>query len=86
MAESDECVKHALLALTAGYALDYHPTEKLRQRANFHYQRASDLLSQKLANPAIHEVGKEDAVVGALRLMWCDDVSRAIFSSPDVLA
>ena len=76
MAEADECVKHALLALAAGYALDYHPTEKLRQRANFHYRRASDLLTRNLSDPRVQEVGKDDAtdaVVGALRILWCDD-------------
>lgn len=75
MAEADECVKHALLALAAGYALDYHPNERLRQRANFHYRRASEMLSQKILDLSLQEVGKEDALVGALRILWCDDVS-----------
>jgi hypothetical protein len=75
MAEKDECVKHAVLALAAGYALDYHPSEILRQRANFHYRKASELLSEKILDPTLQEVGREDALVGALRILWCDDVS-----------
>lgn len=74
MAAGSECVKHALLALAAGYVLDYQPSEKLQTRANFHYRRAVDLLGRALRDAETHEVGKEDAVIGALVLLNCDDV------------
>jgi len=77
MAEGDEIVHHALLALSAGYALDYQPTGALLNRANAHYRKASDLLTLRLMRPI--EIGQEDSVVGALRLMWCDDVSPQLF-------
>jgi hypothetical protein len=74
MADKDEAVHHALLAFSAGYALEYKPDMKLLNRANLHYRTASDLLTKRLMNPI--KSGDEDAVVGALRLMWCDDVSE----------
>ncbi|OQV03217.1 Fungal specific transcription factor domain-containing protein isoform 4 [Cladophialophora immunda] len=72
--DSDECARHAALAFSAGYMLDYIPSERLRVRANFHYKKASELLTLALANPNIYEVGKEDGVVTALHLLWSDDI------------
>jgi hypothetical protein len=72
MAEQDGMILHALLAFSAGYALDYRPAKSLLHRANQHYRKASELLTERLANTI--EMGQEDSVVGALRLMWCDDV------------
>lgn len=74
MADSDEAMHHALLAFSAGYALDYTPNEALRKRANEHYRKASDIITRRLQDADIYSVGKEDTIVGALRLMWCDDV------------
>jgi Fungal specific transcription factor domain len=75
MAEEDECIKHALLAFAAGYALELRPSEEVRQRANMHYRKASELLTEKLADPSNLEMGKEDVVVAALRIFWSDHVS-----------
>lgn len=76
MADKNECVKHALLASTAAYVLDYLPSEKLKTRANSHYRRAADLLSRSLCDPKSQEVGKEEGLVAAILLMLCDDVSN----------
>ena len=73
--DGDEGARHAALAFSAGYMLDYVPSEKLRVRANFHYKRASELLSVALKDPTIHGFGNEEAVVTALHLLWSDDVS-----------
>jgi hypothetical protein len=75
MAESDECMKHALLAFAGGYALDLNPSEYLRNRTNYHYREASKLLTEKLRNPRNLAFGEEDALVGALRVFWSDYVS-----------
>ncbi|KAF2663148.1 hypothetical protein BT63DRAFT_461526 [Microthyrium microscopicum] len=74
MADCDEGMHHALLAFAAGYALDYQPNNTLRKRANEHYQRAVEIISEKLQDSSIREIGKEDTTVGALRLLWCDDI------------
>lgn len=75
MAATSEFVKHALLALSATYVLDYQPTEAMQSRANLHFKRAVDLLGEALREPTVQEVGKEDAVIGALTLLSLDDVS-----------
>jgi hypothetical protein len=78
LADGNECVKHALLASTAAYVLDYIPRESLQRRANYHYRRAVDLLSQALRDRAAQEVGKEDTIIAALLLLSCDDVRSAL--------
>ncbi|KAJ8125883.1 hypothetical protein O1611_g7755 [Lasiodiplodia mahajangana] len=72
--DGDECARHAALAFSAGYMLDYVPNEKLRIRANFHYKRASELLTLALKDPTIYTIGKDDAVVTALMLLWSEDI------------
>ncbi|KAI0109228.1 fungal-specific transcription factor domain-containing protein [Nemania sp. FL0031] len=72
--DGDECARHAALAFSAGYMLDYVPREKLRIRANFHYKRASELLTLALKDPMVHTIGKGDAVVTALMLLLSDDI------------
>jgi hypothetical protein len=69
------CVKHAMLSLAAAYFLDYAPSEELRIRANCHYRRAVELLSQAISDPETYEIEKGDSVVGALILLMSDDVS-----------
>ena len=76
MAVENECVKHALLTLASTYVLDYLPSEKLRARANYHYTRAVALLDEGINTAENHEIGKEDAIVGALVLLNCDDVGK----------
>jgi hypothetical protein len=77
IAESDPCVKHALLALSAGYVLDFNPNDALRNRCNFHFRRTCDLLNKKITDPRYRAVGKDDAdaLIAAFRILWCDDVS-----------
>ena len=74
MAAENACVKHALLTLAATYVLDYLPSEQLRARANCHYDKAVALLDEGLNDQSNRDVGKEDAIVGALVLLNCDDV------------
>lgn len=74
MALDDDCVKHALLAFTAAYVLDYLPTEQLRSRANCHYKKAVNLLSDALSKSENLEVGKGDSLVAASILLFSDDV------------
>ncbi|KAL8760162.1 MAG: hypothetical protein Q9184_003419 [Pyrenodesmia sp. 2 TL-2023] len=74
MAASNHCVKHALLALSATYVLDYHPSKELEQVANMHHKRAVILLSQELNDEKTYTPGGEDAVVGALALMSQNDL------------
>ena len=77
MAPKNECVKHALLAMAASYVLDYAPSDSLRARANKHYKKAADLLSQSLKDPKTYTVGGEDSVLAALVLFSHDDVSAS---------
>ncbi|KAI4190937.1 MAG: hypothetical protein L6R41_000456 [Letrouitia leprolyta] len=74
MAASNHCVKHALLALSTTYVLDYHPSKELEKVANMHHKRAVILLSQALNNEETYIPGNEDAVVGALALMSQNDL------------
>ncbi|KAL8928156.1 MAG: hypothetical protein Q9208_001866 [Pyrenodesmia sp. 3 TL-2023] len=74
MAASNHCVKHALLALSATYVLDYHPSKELEQVANMHHKRAVMLLSQALNSEKTYTPDGEDAVVAALALMGHNDV------------
>ncbi|KAK3342137.1 fungal-specific transcription factor domain-containing protein [Lasiosphaeria hispida] len=74
IADMEECVRHALLASTAAYVLDYVRSEKMRIRANMHYRRAADLLTRALRNPACRQVGKEAGVTAAILLLLCDDI------------
>ena len=75
MAADNDCVKHALLTLAATYVLDYLPSEPLRDRANWHYNKAVALLDEGLKSSETREIGKEDAIIGALVLLNCDDVN-----------
>lgn len=76
MAQKDTCVRHALLALSGGYILDYRSDDNLQKRVNKHYGRATSLITQALANPQTHEIGKGDNIVAAIVLLLVDDVSN----------
>jgi hypothetical protein len=55
--------------------LDYAPDHQLlRTRVHYHYSQAVHSLGDLLANPKIQDVGKEDAAVAALVLLFSDDV------------
>lgn len=73
IAARSECVKHAVLALSATYILDYSREDHIRTRANFHWKRAVYLLTQELNNE-VYEFGKEDTVVAALVLFSHNEV------------
>jgi hypothetical protein len=74
MALQDPFVNHCLLALSAGYAMDYDRNEQLRDRANYHFFHANQFLEQKLQDPTTFTSNVADAVVAGIRLMWSDDV------------
>ena len=48
--------------------------KNVRARANHHYARAVTLLDKGINTAENHEMGKEDAIIGALVLLNCDDV------------
>ncbi|KAL8897114.1 MAG: hypothetical protein Q9207_007375 [Kuettlingeria erythrocarpa] len=73
MAASNHCVKHALLALSATYVLDYLPSKELERVANMHHKRAVILLSQALNNEKTYIPGGEDAVL----VNWETDRERS---------
>ncbi|KAK5659444.1 hypothetical protein OQA88_645 [Cercophora sp. LCS_1] len=70
IAVKDECVRHALLAFSTAYALDYQPGETLRRYANTHYAEAVRLLDQSLRNKDSYSAGKEDGVIAATIVNW----------------
>jgi hypothetical protein len=69
------CARHALLAFTISYVLDYAPTEEMRKRANYHYRTAVKLLEDALGREATYAVGHDDGVVAAMILILSNDVS-----------
>lgn len=73
IAAKNDLVKHALLALSAGYWLHFNPNEEILARANNHYRRATKLLTDEINNPDSRKVGKDDAVVSAMLLLFLDD-------------
>ncbi|KAK5453478.1 hypothetical protein LTS15_006663 [Exophiala xenobiotica] len=73
IAAKNSCVKHAMLALSAGYWLHFNPNETVLNRANEHYRKAAELLSEEMLNPDHTKVGKDDAVVAAMLLFFIDD-------------
>ena len=75
MAEKDLCVRHALLALSGSYILDYKSDDKLRERVNRNYTQATTMITDALTKPETHEVGKGDNIVAAIILLIVDDVS-----------
>ena len=74
IAEQSALVRHAMLSLSAGYVLDYAPTEKLKRRANFHHRRALMLLGTELNKAANYEVGQEEPLLMALSLLNQEDI------------
>lgn len=74
IAEKSECVKHAMLSLSAGYVLDYAPSPKLKKRANHHHRRAVMLLGLELNKPENYELGKEEPLLMALSLLNHEDI------------
>ena len=74
MAESSECVKHALLSMAATYVLDYAPSEELKIRANIHHKRAVTLLGVELTKIDTYKPGGEEVALCALSILNQEDV------------
>jgi hypothetical protein len=74
----NDCVKHAILALSATYILDYSREDHIRTRANFHWKRAIHLLTRELNDNGHCEPGKEDSVVAALVLFSHNEVPTIV--------
>ncbi|KAL1835889.1 hypothetical protein VTJ49DRAFT_5910 [Mycothermus thermophilus] len=61
IAAKDEGARHALLAFSTAYVLDFQPTESMRLRANRHYRRAVELLNQALQRQETYQPGTANA-------------------------
>lgn len=75
IAAKDPCARHALLAFSTAYVLDFRPTEEMRIRANDHYRNAVRLLDQALQQQETYRTGSEDGIVAAMILIYSNDVS-----------
>lgn len=75
IAAKDPCARHALLAFSTAYVLDFQPTEEMRLRANDHYRNAVRLLDQALQRQETYRTGSEDGIVAAIILILSNDVS-----------
>lgn len=75
MADKNDGVCHAMLALASTYVLDYLPDERVRLRSNRHYNRAVNLLTQGLesfqSGPA---PGDDETLVASIALLNMMDV------------
>ena len=68
--------------MAASYVLDYSPSDSLRARANDHYKKAANLLSEALRDSKSYTVGQEESVLATLVLFSHDDVSFLIATCP----
>ena len=75
MAESSECVKHAVLSMAATYVLDYAPSDRLKAKANVHHKLAVKLLDLELAKAETYQPGGEEVALCALSVLNQEDVS-----------
>ncbi len=71
----DPCARHALLAFSTAYVLDFQPTEEMRRRANHHYRTAVRLIDQALHRQETYRPGNDDGIVAAMVLILSNDVS-----------
>ncbi|KAG7288721.1 hypothetical protein NEMBOFW57_005077 [Staphylotrichum longicolle] len=74
IAAKDPCARHALLAFSTAYVLDFQPTEAMRLRANDHYRNAVRLLGQALQQQETYRAGSEDGIVAAMILIYSNDI------------
>ena len=87
IADNNSCVRHALLALTAAYVLDYLPHNAgLRKKGNAHYQKATEQLTEVLSDENSRTVGQEESVVAAILLLLSDDVCHQVSLLPVTVA
>ncbi|EGD94244.1 hypothetical protein TESG_01765 [Trichophyton tonsurans CBS 112818] len=73
MAQHDECVKHAVVALSGSYLLDYNSQQGLRDRVNYHYDQAKQMISVALRSRQNQDIGQGDNLVAAIMLLLVDD-------------
>ncbi|EFR05452.1 hypothetical protein MGYG_08464 [Nannizzia gypsea CBS 118893] len=73
MAQHDQCVKHAVVALSGSYLLDYNPQRNLRDRVNYHYDKAKEMISVALRSRQNQAIGQGDNLVAAIMLLLVDD-------------
>ncbi|OAL73298.1 hypothetical protein A7D00_3073 [Trichophyton violaceum] len=73
MAQHDECVKHAVVALSGSYLLDYNSQQGLRDRVNYHYDQAKHMISVALRSRQNQDIGQGDNLVAAIMLLLVDD-------------
>jgi hypothetical protein len=74
MAQTSALVRHAILALSATYIMDFQTSPELESRAQYHYDMAVNLLGQEINTLDNYNPGKGDAMVAALMLMSHNDV------------
>ena len=76
MIERSELVRHAVLALSTAYILDFNPSDnKIKAKAAHHHAMAVDKLGEELNNLSIQSPGQEEAVCAAIRIMCHSEVS-----------
>ncbi|KAK4185040.1 fungal-specific transcription factor domain-containing protein [Podospora australis] len=74
IAVTNKAARHALLAFATAYALDYQPTETMRERANHHYRSAVRLIEEALQREETYSPGNEDGIVAAIILVLSNDI------------
>ncbi|KAM5464524.1 hypothetical protein MferCBS49748_005408 [Microsporum ferrugineum] len=73
MAQEDPSVKHALLALSGSYWLDYNSQPSLRERVNYNYDQAKEMISVALRKPQTQAIGQGDNLIATIVLLVVDD-------------
>ncbi|KAF2204245.1 hypothetical protein GQ43DRAFT_365052 [Delitschia confertaspora ATCC 74209] len=71
MARTNNLVRHAILALSPTYMLDYMALPEIEERAKFHHGMAVELLTKELNNLEVYDPGsgRETPIVAALILL-----------------
>ena len=76
MVERSDLVRHALLALSTTYLLDFNRADhEIKAKAEYHHKNAVDKLGEELSNMEIQSPGKEEAVCAAISLLVHNEVS-----------
>lgn len=75
MAETSNCVRHAILSLAATYVMDFERTQSIKSRANYHQREAIRHLGRELKLIETYDVTKGDNIIAALMLLSHNEVS-----------
>ena len=78
MFDENEALRHAILALSALYLLDYRPKDEIRQLVNTHYRKAVMLLSRDMKDLDSQAVAKGDDTIATLICLNMIDVSFSV--------